>query len=286
MNKRKIRWWDVAQKHILYLNYNTNGGVFKELGQTWKLLTFTSCTIPVEVGQTRALQLSSILTWDSTPGICRAAQHLALGYGWGTEGAGYSVPACWEALRIFEWGLCIFCMTNLRPIQSYQFCLYHGCCIHLTWQVYLRWSQRSPLYPDKQLHLPSPVIPLLHTPWTQSQTIGRNGFALLNTDGVQKGNFSGYSQECPSQQLWPNQALTWVPEFIGFTAVKILGSENLQNTQTPSWLVAIELAKFDNMKPKLDIMCNNTELFNNSSAIVCFCFNSASLKNLRKKQVL
>lgn len=108
--------------------------------------------------------------------------------------------SCACMLRDFEdlWGLSIFgcfCMTNLRPIQSYQFHLYHGCCLHLIWQFYLRWLQRSPLYPDKQLHLPSPVIPLLHTPWTQSQTMGRNGFALLNTNGVQKGIVSGYSQQ-------------------------------------------------------------------------------------------
>lgn len=141
MSPRKIRWWDVAQKHILYLNYNTKGGVFKGLGQAWQLLTFTPCAVPVEAGQTQALQLSSILPWGSTPGVCRALQRLALGDGWGTEGDRLSW-ACtlwgFEVQSMFDCS----CMTNLRAIHPYQFYLYHR--IHLRCKMLLTLITAEP----------------------------------------------------------------------------------------------------------------------------------------------
>lgn len=152
-------------------------------------LTFTPCTVPVEAGQTQALQLSSILPWGSTPGICRALQRLALGDGWGTEGDRLSCACTLWGFEVQSMFGCS-CMTNLRPVHPYQFCITEyisdGKC-------YLRWSQRSPLYPDKHVHLPSPVIPLLHAPWMQSQTVGKHGFALLSNSGVWKHIVSGCS---------------------------------------------------------------------------------------------
>lgn len=32
------------------------------------------------------------------------------------------------------------------------------------------WSQFGPLYPEKQVHRPSPFSPELHRPWTHEQT--------------------------------------------------------------------------------------------------------------------
>lgn len=142
-NPRKIRWRDAAQKHIPYLSYNTNGGAFKELGQTGKWLTFTLCAVPVEAGQTGALQLCSILTWGSTPGVRRAPQRRTLGYGWGTEGGRLSCACMLSGFEVQPMFGCS-CMTNLRPIHPHQFHLNHSCGIHLLWKMLLTLITAEP----------------------------------------------------------------------------------------------------------------------------------------------